>query len=130
MIQTPYTKTPTVDRVTMFETIVYFCKLVGIPYEVLISKTRKREVLKYRQMIACYLDTNSNVHGDKYFLESQTKIGILLGGKDHSSVNHCTSVVLRDCENNLLFKIEYQQYESKLNEKIKSNEKENSNNNI
>lgn len=61
------------------------CEYFGIPADVLVSKTRKREIVQARQ-IAMYL-------GRSLTANSLTAIGSQIGGKDHATVLHACNTV-------------------------------------
>lgn len=60
-------------------------KITEIPYEVLMSKTRKREVVNTRQIGMWYYHKHKNKGNKLNTLES---IGHEFGGKDHATVLH------------------------------------------
>ena len=123
-----------ISPIAMITVIEYYCKIVKIKYSDLIKKNRKTKYVKYRQIIGSWLDENSCVHGNKYFLESQGKIAKLLGFGDHSIIPHCTKKVNQFCETEQLYKKEVEEINEKLNNYINeiklTNEKNDSNNNL
>ena len=61
------------------------CNYFGITHDVLLSKTRKREICQARQ-IAMYLSRNMTKN-------SLSTIGSMIGGKDHATVLHSYNTV-------------------------------------
>ena len=104
--------------VAMITVIEYYCKVVKIKYPDLIKKDRHKEFVKYRQIIGSWLDNNSCVHGNKYFMESQREIAKLLGFGDHSMIPHCTKKVEQFCCNEAEYKKEVEWINEKLSNYI------------
>lgn len=104
--------------VAMITVIEFYCKVVKIKYKDLIKKDRHTEFVKYRQIIGSWLDNNSCVHGNKYFMEPQRQIAKLLGFSDHSMVPHCTKKVEQFCFNEPAYKKEVEAINEKLNNYI------------
>lgn len=76
--------------ITIDNIIDSVCKHFEIEPSVIHTKSRKREVVQVRQ-IAMYL-------AKKYTDSSSSKIGQLIGGKDHATVLHACKIVKDQCD--------------------------------
>ena len=98
------TKAITVD--TIIETV---CQHFEIDTTVIHTKSRKREVVQVRQ-IAMFL---AKKHTDS----SSSKIGQLIGGKDHATVLHACKIVKELCEVDKVFRADLESIETSLKKK-------------
>lgn len=95
------TKTITIDGI-----IDKVCNYFEIDTSVIHTKSRKREVVQVRQ-IAMYL---AKKHTDS----SSSKIGKLIGGKDHATVLHAYKIVKGQCEVDKTFRADVEGIEALL----------------
>lgn len=98
------TKSITID--TIIETVSQHFE---IDTSVIHTKSRKREVVQVRQ-IAMYL---AKKHTDS----SSSKIGQLIGGKDHATVLHACKIVKELCEVDKTFRTDLENIETSLKKK-------------
>ena len=92
------------------ETIISkVCEHYNLDESVIHSKTRKREVVQVRQ-IAMYL-------AKKHTEISASKIGMLIGNRDHATVLHACKIVKDLVEVNKPFKSELEEIEASLKRK-------------
>lgn len=98
------TKAITID--TIIETV---CQHFEIETSVIHTKSRKREVVQVRQ-IAMYL---AKKHTDS----SSSKIGQLIGGKDHATVLHACKIVKELSEVDKIFRADLENIETLLKKK-------------
>ena len=98
------TKAITID--TIIETV---CQHFEIDTSVIHTKSRKREVVQVRQ-IAMFL---AKKHTDS----SSSKIGQLIGGKDHATVLHACKIVKELCEVDKTFRADLENIETSLKKK-------------
>ncbi|MBQ5778754.1 MAG: chromosomal replication initiator protein DnaA, partial [Paludibacteraceae bacterium] len=70
----------TIEKITAI-----VCKHLGVNEDVLMSKTRQREIVLARQM--------SMYFSKKYTNQSQSTIGHVVAGRDHATVNHSIKTV-------------------------------------
>ena len=98
------TKAITID--TIIETV---CQHFEIDTSVIHTKSRKREVVQVRQ-IAMFL---AKKHTDS----SSSKIGQLIGGKDHATVLHACKIVKELCEVDKAFRADLENIETSLKKK-------------
>ena len=98
------TKAITVDSI--IETV---CSHFEIDNSAIHTKSRKREVVQVRQ-IAMYL---AKKHTDF----SSSKIGQLIGGKDHATVLHACKIVKEQCEVDKAFRADIENIETSLKKK-------------
>lgn len=98
------TKAITIDSI-----IDVVCKHFEIDASVIHTKSRKREVVQVRQ-IAMYL---AKKHTDS----SSSKIGQLIGGKDHATVLHAFKIVKEQCEVDKNFRADVESLETQLKRK-------------
>ena len=82
------------------------CNYYHIDTSTIHTKTRKREVVQVRQ-VAMYL-------AKKYTDISSSKIGQLIGNKDHATVLHACKIIKDQVEINKTFKNEIEEIESSL----------------
>jgi chromosomal replication initiator protein len=91
--------------------IDYIQKIVSdyfhMPIELMVSKTRKREIVQARQ-IAMYF-------AREFTSESLAAIGSQIGGKDHATVMHAHNTVNDLIETDKRFKIYINDIEKKMN---------------
>ena len=113
----------------MFERIVeVICKGEGITPSEVIEDSRKTEVVYPRQLIM-YFARELN-------LGSETRIGSLLGGRDHATVNHACKVIRNYIDTDKVKRVSIDAYARKfdligdvvtridsLNDEIKATEK-------
>ncbi|MCF0164719.1 MAG: chromosomal replication initiator protein DnaA [Bacteroidales bacterium] len=83
------------------------CSYFGITSDMMLSKTRKREIVQARQ-IAMYLSRNLTK-------TSLSSIGIQIGGKDHATVLHAYNTVCDLIDTDRTFKQYVVDIERKLN---------------
>ena len=74
------------------------CGYYGIKKEMLLNKTKKREIVQARQIAMHYAKIYTNA--------SLTKIGLKIGGKDHATVLHACKTVKNLSETDIFFKSE------------------------
>jgi len=122
MTHTPFIRIATVQRVPVSQVIAEFCILTQMQYSDLIRKTRKKNIVKYRQMIIHYLQANSSVVGDRYWLHNQTELGLFFGGLDHSTISYSVKIVSDLRYSYKEFNDEYQAIETILNKIIDEKE--------
>ena len=82
------------------------CTHYGVDSAAIASKTRKREVVQVRQ-VAMYL-------AKKYTEASSSKIGKLIGKRDHATVLHACTVVASQLDVDKKFKGEVEELEASL----------------
>lgn len=95
------TKAITIDGI--IETV---CNHFEVDASIIHTKSRKREVVQVRQ-IAMYL---AKKHTDS----SSSKIGQLIGGKDHATVLHACKIVKELCEVDKVFRADMENIETSL----------------
>ncbi|NDV59277.1 chromosomal replication initiator protein DnaA [Bacteroides sp. 519] len=95
------TKVITIDNI-----IDAVCKHFNIDTTVIHTKSRKRDVVQVRQ-IAMYL---AKKHTDS----SSSKIGQLIGGKDHATVLHACRIVKDQCDVDKALKADIESIETTL----------------
>lgn len=98
------TKAITID--TIIETV---SQHFTIDTATIHSKSRKREVVQARQ-ISMYL-------AKRHTNSSSSKIGQLIGGKDHATVLHACKIVKEQCEVNKSFRMDIENIEMSLKKK-------------
>lgn len=98
------TKPITIDSI--IETV---CSHFAIDATIIHTKSRKREVVQVRQ-IAMYL---AKKHTDS----SSSKIGQLIGSKDHATVLHACKIVKEQCEVDKNFRADLENIETTLKRK-------------
>ena len=98
----------TPKEITVQEIQKIVCNYFGIPQDVLVSKTRKREICQARQ-IAMYLSRNHTKN-------SLATIGALIGGKDHATVLHSYNTVCNLMDTDRMFR----QYVTDIERKLKN----------
>jgi chromosomal replication initiator protein len=91
------------------EIISTVCKHFGLENSAIHTKSRKREVVQARQ-IAMYLAKNNTDF-------STSKIGKLIGGKDHATVLHACKTVKSQCEVDKTFRADLESIEQALRQK-------------
>jgi chromosomal replication initiator protein len=91
------------------EIITTVCKHFGLENSAIHTKSRKREVVQARQ-IAMYLAKNNTDF-------STSKIGKLIGGKDHATVLHACKTVKSQCEVDKAFRSDLESIEQALKQK-------------
>lgn len=94
-----------------FETIKEIvCSVTEVPFERVLKKSRKREVVVARQLI-CFWARNMT----RYSLKD---IGIMIGGKDHTTVIHsCNAVKNLMGSGDELMKVAYEKVQKYLSVK-------------
>lgn len=98
-------------KVITIDTIIdAVCKHFDIEASIIHTKSRKREVVQVRQ-IAMYL---AKKHTDS----SSSKIGQLIGSKDHATVLHACKIVKEQCEVNKVFRADIESLETALKRKV------------
>ena len=98
-----------VKAVTIDDIIEKVCAHYKIDTSAIHTKTRKREVVQVRQ-VAMYL---AKKHTDT----SSSKIGQLIGNKDHATVLHACKIVKDQVEVDKAFKAEIEEIEASLHQK-------------
>jgi chromosomal replication initiator protein len=92
--------------VTIDNIIKAVCKYFELSPEAIHTKSRKREVVQVRQ-VAMYL---AKKHTDS----SSSKIGRLIGNKDHATVLHACKIVKEQCEVDKSFRADVENIELSL----------------
>ncbi len=82
------------------------CDYFGIPIDLVLSKTRKREIVQARQVAMFFSKTLTK--------SSLTTIGSRIGGKDHATVLHACKTVNNLIETDKHFKLQIEEIEKKL----------------
>lgn len=77
-----------------------------------MAVSRKRVIVKSRQIIHCLLKEN-------FYKLSLNQIGVRCGGKDHATVLHSCRSVNNQRETSKSFKEEYQEFETVVKDNIK-----------
>ena len=95
--------------VTVEDIIQKVCSHYEIEESAIHTKTRKREVVQVRQ-VAMYL---AKKHTDS----SSSKIGKLIGNKDHATVLHACKIVKDQVEVDKAFKADIEEIEASLKRK-------------
>ena len=95
--------------ITIENIIEVVCKHIGIDTTAIHTKSSKREIVQVRQ-IAMYL---AKKHTDS----SSSKIGQLIGGKDHATVLHACKIVRDQCDVDKSLKADIQSIETSLRKK-------------
>lgn len=98
----------TPKEITVQEIQKTVCNYFGIQPDILVSKTRKREICQARQ-IAMYLSRNHTKN-------SLSTIGSLIGGKDHATVLHSCNTVCNLMDTDRVFR----QYVTDIEKKLKN----------
>ena len=88
------------------------CDKYELEVEVVMSKTRLREMVKPRQMIHSLLRTN-------FKALSLQNIGETCGGKDHATVLHSCRAVSNLCETDKYYREEYEEFDHFVKHNIK-----------
>lgn len=88
----------------------------GISVELLKSRTRKREVVMWRQ-ISAFFSRQFTRNAVSYY-----NIGLLHGGYDHATMKHAESTVVKDIGTNKAFRQEVMDIERKIHEALGENE--------
>ncbi|MDI9358354.1 MAG: chromosomal replication initiator protein DnaA [Phycisphaerales bacterium] len=83
------------------------CDYFGVPYDKLLDKTRKREIVQARQ-ITMFLSKNYTKHSLKY-------IGEHFGGKDHTTVIHSCHTIKNLMDSNPRIHDEVLELQEKVN---------------
>ncbi|KAA6329972.1 Chromosomal replication initiator protein DnaA [termite gut metagenome] len=92
--------------VTIENIVKKVCKYFELDSEAIHTKSRKREVVQVRQ-VAMYL---AKKHTDA----SSSKIGRLIGNKDHATVLHACKIVKEQCEVDKSFRADVENIELSL----------------
>ena len=79
------------------------CDYFGIPIDLVLSKTRKREIVQARQVAMFFSKTLTK--------SSLTTIGSRIGGKDHATVLHACKTVNNLIETDKHFKLQIEEIE-------------------
>ncbi|MDR0745087.1 MAG: chromosomal replication initiator protein DnaA [Mediterranea sp.] len=98
-----------IKAITIDTIIEIVCRHFEIDTSAIHTKSRKREVVQVRQ-IAMYL---AKKHTDS----SSSKIGQLIGGKDHATVLHACKIVKELCEVDKTFRADLENIEISLKKK-------------
>lgn len=98
----------TPKEITVQEIKKAVCQYFEIAPDVLLSKTRKREICQARQ-IAMYLSRNHTKN-------SLSTIGSLVGGKDHATVLHSCNTVNNLMDTDRMFR----QYVTDIEKQLKN----------
>ena len=98
-----------VKAITIDSIIDTVCRHFEIDTSAIHTKSRKREVVQVRQ-IAMYL---AKKHTDS----SSSKIGQLIGGKDHATVLHACKIVKELCEVDKTFRADLENIETSMKRK-------------
>ncbi|KAA6346182.1 Chromosomal replication initiator protein DnaA [termite gut metagenome] len=91
---------------TIEDIINIVCKYFGLEEGVIHTKSRRREVVQVRQ-VAMYL---AKKHTDS----SSSRIGQLIGNKDHATVLHACKIVKEQCEVDKSFRADIEKIELSL----------------
>ncbi|HJC94770.1 MAG TPA: chromosomal replication initiator protein DnaA [Candidatus Phocaeicola excrementigallinarum] len=95
--------------ITVDNIIEKVCEYYKVDQSAIFTKTRKREVVQVRQ-VAMYL-------AKKYTETSSSKIGQLIGNKDHATVLHACKIVKGQVDVDKAFKAEVEEIEASLKTK-------------
>lgn len=95
--------------VTIDSIVTAVCDHFNIEMASIHTKSRKREIVQVRQ-VAMFL---AKKHTDT----SSSKIGKLIGGRDHATVLHACKIVKEQCEINKTFRSEIENIEASLKKK-------------
>jgi len=82
------------------------CDYFGIPIDLVLSKTRKREIVQARQVAMFFSKSLTK--------SSLTTIGSRIGGKDHATVLHACKTVNNLIETDKQFRLQIEEIEKKL----------------
>ncbi len=82
------------------------CDYFGIPIDLVLSKTRKREIVQARQVAMFFSKSLTK--------SSLTTIGSRIGGKDHATVLHACKTVNNLIETDKHFRLQIEEIEKKL----------------
>jgi chromosomal replication initiator protein len=85
------------------------CKHFGLENSAIHTKSRKREVVQARQIAMYLAKHNTDL--------STSKIGKMIGGKDHATVLHACKTVQGQCEVDKAFRADLESIESSLKQK-------------
>ncbi|HQB69353.1 MAG TPA: chromosomal replication initiator protein DnaA [Paludibacteraceae bacterium] len=96
--------TPNIISVEKIRDLV--CEYFALPMDVLMSKTRKREIATARQ-VAMYLSK-------QYTKSSLSAIGKIIGNRDHATVLHACGVVNDLMDTDKTFRLTVQELEQRL----------------
>jgi chromosomal replication initiator protein len=91
------------------EIISTVCKHFGLENSAIHTKSRKREVVQARQIAMYLAKQNTDL--------SSSKIGKLIGGKDHATVLHACKTVKEQCEVDKTFRADLESIERTLRQK-------------
>lgn len=89
------------------------CEKYDQTEKAIMSKTRKREIVKSRQIIMSLIKTN-------FYKLSLDSIGNRCGGKDHATVLHSCRVVQNQIETDKAYREEYIEFDSMVKSNIRS----------
>ena len=92
--------------ITVDNIVEKVCEYYKVDQSSIFTKTRKREVVQVRQ-VAMYL-------AKKYTETSSSKIGQMIGNKDHATVLHAVKIVKGQVDVDKAFKAEVEEIESAL----------------
>ncbi len=109
------------SKPTITEVIHEYCNHIGISFEQLSAKCRKREeTIKHRQIIQHFIASRINQYGLNLngFKTSLQKIGETTGGKNHATVLHSKKTVQGLIETDKAFANYYRGIESYLTNKF------------
>ena len=93
-------------QLTVDDIIEVVCRHCGLEAEAIQSKSRRRDVVRARQ-IAMYLTSN-------LLKLSTAKIGMLIGGKDHATVLHACRILSDQRKVDKVFRAEIEEVEREL----------------
>jgi chromosomal replication initiator protein len=93
-------------EITIDEIKQTVCDFFALPYDKIVSKSRKREIVMVRQ-IAMYLSKNHTNY-------STAQIGDQIGKKDHTTVLHSCKAIQNMIDTDKVFKKTMQDLEKKL----------------
>ena len=98
---------------SIVDTIDYFCRIVDTNFEVIKSKSRKREVLRLRQILMHFMAKRLDKFEYVHYNSSLAEIGSYFG-KAHCSVLHSRNAIDNDIATNKQFAVYYREIESRL----------------
>jgi hypothetical protein len=88
----------------------------GVPLNMIISKTRKREIVEKRQMLQTVVGEFTKL--------SLSSIGEYTGGKDHATVLHAKKTISNLVATDRVIAFDYESISGKIKETLKAKENE------
>lgn len=87
------------------------CKKYGQTEKAIMSKSRKREIVKSRQIVMSLIKTN-------FYKLSLSAIGNRCGGKDHATVIHSCNAVQNQIDTDKNYREEYEEFDVMIKSNI------------